>query len=104
MYAVQTHTQQDRSQTYRRGRTLGVIVRTETRDRGYVFIKDGTNVEYFAHKSAFVAGGFDGVEAGDPVSFRVTETTKGLRAFDIVRATEEERAQINAQEENRGNR
>lgn len=92
------------SQTYRPGRSLGVVRQDHGRDKGFVFLEGTDGAEYFAHISAFEKAHWDELVVGDAVSFSVTETTKGLRAYKIQPATEAERVEIDAQEENRGNR
>lgn len=88
------------------GRTIGVITRIDgTRDRGFGFIKDGGNNEYFLHRSScFPNTLFDDLREGDPVSFKVSDTPKGHKAFDLKRATDEEQESIEQTEEFRGNR
>lgn len=88
----------------RAGRYLGVLG-TGQIDRGFRFIRDAEDQEYFAHLSAFQdRRDFDGLADGSGVSFRVSETPKGLRAFDIRPATVIEQAAIDDQEDDRGNR
>lgn len=88
------------------GRTIGAITRIEeTRTRGFGFIKDGRNDEYFLHRSSCIPNSlFDELREGDPVNFAVTDTPKGRKAFDLRRATEAEAEQIAQHEEFRGNR
>ena len=85
-------------------RSLGVIARIDTRDRGYVFITGEDQIEYFAHATGFDdAGWFDQVAQGDGVSFRIARTGKGFRAFAIQPARSEELIRLQAMEERRGN-
>lgn len=88
------------------GRMLGVIARMDgTRAKGYGFIKDGDNNEYFLHRTACLPNTlFDDLQEGDPVSFKVSTTPKGQKAHDLQRATLDERAVVSVQEEDRGNR
>lgn len=94
------------NETFRPGRTIGIVVRDNTRAKGYVFIKDGTGQEYFAHKTGFKDQTlFDEIQRYEGVSFRISETSKGLRAFDVREIeTDEERAELEAMEEDYGNR
>lgn len=86
-------------------RLLGVIVRDQSRQQGFVFIHDQAGQEYFAHKSAFVpTTWFDEVQVGEGVSFKSTETPKGLRAWEITQASAAEATAIAEWGEDRGNR
>jgi len=87
------------------GRVLGVITRTDTREKGFVFVQDAQGREYFAHRSAFNdPATFEGVVTGDGMNFRAAKGPKGMRAFDINRAVDEELTVIAEWEEDRGNR
>lgn len=88
------------------GRVIGTITRIDTtRQRGFAFIKDGENNEYFLHRtSCFPNTLFDELREADPVSFRVSDGPKGHKAYDLQRATPAETATIVSQEEFRGNR
>lgn len=88
------------------GRVIGTVTRIDgTRQRGFGFIKDGGNNEYFLHRTSCTPNSlFDDLREGDPVSIRVTDTPKGQKAFDLRRATDEETATITEHEEFRGNR
>jgi cold shock CspA family protein len=90
------------------GRAIGAIVRMQTtRAKGFGFIRDAEGNEYFLHRTACIPNAlFDELEEGDGVSFKVSDTPKGQKAFDLERATltaADVRA-ILAQEEQRGNR
>ena len=89
----------------RAGRRLGVVTRIgTTRERGFGFVKDGENNEYFLHVTSCMPGAlFEALQEGDPVSFEVTLTPKGQKAFDVRRATDAEKVIIAAAEETRGN-
>jgi len=88
------------------GRTLGVIVRIEdTRERGFGFIMDAENNEYFLHRTACVPNDlFDLLTERDAVSFKVSTTPKGQKAHDVRKADGAEVRQVEKMEENRGNR
>ena len=90
------------------GRAIGAIVRMQTtRAKGFGFIRDAEGNEYFLHRTACIPNAlFDELEEGDAVSFRVTDTPKGQKAFDLERTTlsKGEVQAILAQEEQRGNR
>lgn len=98
-------THEPTNEQYQAGRTLGVVARIHTREKGFIFFRDEANSEYFAHKSGFSEdAAFYHAQIGDGVSFRVSKGSKGQRAFDVVRATEEELMVIRDWEEQRGNR
>lgn len=101
------------TQIYRPGRSIGIVARDtdragqSTRERGYVFIADAQGQEIFAHRSAWGDLWHDQdrrPRIGTPVTFKVTVTTKGSRAWEIALADEREAATIAALEEDRGNR
>jgi len=90
------------------GRTVGAIVRMRTtRTKGFGFIRDAKGNEYFLHRTACIPNDlFDELEEGEAVSFKVSDTPKGQKAFDLER-TELTKSQIKdilAIEETRGNR
>jgi hypothetical protein len=88
-------------------RYVGTVVRI-IEDKGFSFIKDGENREYFAHKSVYSPPELwdDAIAASGTlaVSFYRTETTKGWRAAGVRLADATERESIEASDENRGNR
>jgi CspA family cold shock protein len=90
------------------GRVIGVIVRLQgTRDRGFGFIRDGGGNEYFLHRTACIPNAlFDELQEGEAVSYKVSDTPKGQKAYDLERATlsKGEVEAILSQEEQRGNR
>lgn len=90
------------------GRMVGAIVRMRnTRTKGFGFIRDAVGNEYFLHRTACIPNAlFDELDEGDAVSFKISDTPKGQKAFDLERATlsKGEVATILAQEEQRGNR
>jgi cold shock CspA family protein len=88
------------------GRVIGVVTRIdETRERGFCFLKDGENNEYFLHRSSCLPNTvFDDLQQGDPVSFSISSTPKGFKAFDLKRATAAEETAIEQMDEFRGNR
>ena len=87
------------------GWLTGVIIQADRRtERGFVFIRDGHNDDYFAHKTVFDSGMFADLVDGQAVTFRWASTTKGRRAYDVRPATAAEAALVGVQEENRGNR
>lgn len=71
-------------------RTLGYVDRVIP-GRGFAFLRDADGHELFLHRNGCEPpGAFDTLRQGDAVSFRVTRTVKGPRAFDTQRATPEE--------------
>jgi len=91
---------------FRHGRTLGVLVRDSTRDLGYMFARNvESDEEYFCHVSGCAPDLWEALGHGDAITFKVSETSKGLRAFDLRRATQaEEVAKAAEWEDDRGNR
>ena len=56
---------------------------------------DEDAVEYFAHKTGFATEGlFESLEADQLVSFRTSETSKGMRAFDIREVAQAEKDSV----------
>lgn len=90
----------------RPGRALAVIVRTTTREKGYIFARNiVSDEEYFLHLSGMTPQLWTNLQDGDAITCRVSETSKGLRGHDVERATlAEEQAAVAAAEEQRGNR
>lgn len=92
-------------------RYVGTVVRVKVAE-GFSFIRDGANIEYFAHKSVYTPPELferaaDGTERGAVplvVSFYRTETTKGWRAAGVRAADEAEAATIEPSDDSRGNR
>jgi cold shock CspA family protein len=93
------------TETHTAGRIIGVVTRDSTREKGFVFLKDAENNEYFAHISAFEdSRDFLTLQRGEGVSFRATSTSKGYRAWEIRRATLAEAVRVDEMEDYRGNR
>lgn len=90
------------------GRMIGAVVRMDgTRGRGFGFIRDTEGNEYFLHRTACIPNAlFDDLQEGDAVSFKVSDTPKGQKAYDLERATLSKReiTTILHMEETRGNR
>ena len=73
------------------GRFVGVVVRDTTRSNGYLFLRGADGTEYFSHRASwFDAPLFVTIMLGEAVSFRVTRTSKGLRAWDVRAPTVDE--------------
>ena len=61
----------------------GKVVRVVS-DKGFGFIKaDGSEDEYFFHRTAIKNGNFSSVRVGAAVTFEGEEGNKGLRAEDV---------------------
>lgn len=87
------------------GRRLGLVARDLTREKGYVFLRDQTGEEYFAHARGFSpVDFFESVKPGDAVSFKVSDTPKGVRARSVRAATAEEAMAVAEWAEARGNK
>ena len=52
-------------------------------DRGFGFIWDDGNGEYFFHRSAVRLGTFEGLREGQAVTFEIGHSPKGARAEDV---------------------
>ena len=106
----------------RPGRQLAIIRGTRTREKGFIFARSvglTPREEYFVHVSGVGDERlFESLQEGDGISLRVNVTTKGIRGFDVQRATEIEQGVIDnlidaemmgggdgsGEEEGRGNR
>lgn len=53
------------------------------KDKGFGFIADSNNVEYFFHNSALKNIKFNDLKEGQEVTFEESENAKGMRADDI---------------------
>lgn len=70
----------------RRRITMDGHVKRKIEDKGFGFIRSSEDLlEYFFHRSACLADGFDDLEIGDKVSFEPVESEKGPRARNVVR-------------------
>ncbi len=54
-------------------------------DKGFGFINDGGNKEYFFHRTGLLNCKFEDLREGDQVTFELEESTKGPRACDVQR-------------------
>ncbi|MDP2656127.1 MAG: cold shock domain-containing protein [bacterium] len=67
---------------------LGVIKKKT--DKGFGFITpDGEEKDIFFHANSLVDVMFDELHEGDRVSFDKEESTKGMNAVNVMRATQE---------------
>ncbi|MDA8170069.1 MAG: cold-shock protein [Nitrospiraceae bacterium] len=55
----------------------------ESKGFGFITSEDGTDV--FVHYSSIEGNGFKSLAEGDPVSFEVENSPKGLRAVNVVK-------------------
>ena len=56
-------------------------------DKGFGFISsEGMQKDVFFHKNSLVGVTFDEIQEGDPVTFSVEESPKGLNAVNVQRA------------------
>lgn len=53
-------------------------------EKGFGFIADHDNVEYFFHRSSVMHPGYDSLEEGQQVEFQKGESAKGPRAENVV--------------------
>lgn len=75
----------------RPGRLLATIVRVTTRPKGYIFARLLESAEEcFIHKSTTRPELWEQLERGDGISCKVSETSKGLRGYDVVVSDDEE--------------
>jgi hypothetical protein len=90
----ETNSNTANSQTILPGRFLGLLARDDSRDKGFLFLVNAEQ-EYFAHKSGWAPITlFYNAAVDQAFSFRVTKTSKGPRAWDIRRPTEDEQADV----------
>lgn len=54
------------------------------RERGFGFIRDDQDQEYFFHRDALQKGRFDTLTEGQMVEFEPVESSKGPRAENVV--------------------
>lgn len=61
------------------------VVKWFNNERGYGFILDGGNdsVEYFVHFSSVNMEGYKTLKTGQPVTFDLKETEKGIQAVNV---------------------
>jgi len=54
-------------------------------ERGYGFLtkNDDEDIEYFVHFSSISMEGYKTLKVGQEVSFELTETDKGIQAFNV---------------------
>jgi CspA family cold shock protein len=55
-------------------------------ERGYGFVceEDNESEEYFVHYSSIILDGYKTLTAGQPVTFSLKDTDKGIQAIDVV--------------------
>ena len=53
--------------------------------KGFGFIAQDSGKDVFVHHSSIVGAGFKTLNEGDPVSFEVVESDKGLKAQNVQR-------------------
>ena len=63
----------------------GKVKRFDNR-KGFGFIAQDTGQNVFVHHSSIVGPGFKTLNEGDPVSFDVITSEKGLKAQNVQRA------------------
>ena len=51
---------------------------------GFILMEDGREV--FVHYTDIVSDGFRNLAEGDKVSFKLTDTGKGLRASEVIKS------------------
>lgn len=89
----------------RPGRLLARIVRVTSREKGYIFARLlQTDEECFLHKSGIPLALWSNLERGQAITCRVSETSKGLRGYDVAAGDPDDQARVTVEEENWGNR
>lgn len=63
-------------------RITGVVERFNA-IKGYGFITDGSDVEYFVHFTKIVSDGYKSLEVGTKVTFLPETSEKGMKALDV---------------------
>jgi CspA family cold shock protein len=58
-------------------------VKSYSEKKGYGFIHTEEYGDVFVHKSGIKEFGHFGLQAGDPVSFELKETPKGIQAINL---------------------
>jgi cold shock protein len=61
------------------------VVKWFNNERGYGFVLDGAtdSVEYFVHFSSVNMEGYKTLKTGQPVTFELKETEKGVQAVSV---------------------
>ena len=87
------------------GRVLAVVTRVATREKGYLFARlIDTGEECFLHKSTIPPELWDVLDVGDAITYKVSETSKGLRGYEVAAGDADDQARVTVEEEYRGNR
>ena len=58
-------------------------IKSYSEKKGYGFIHTEEHGEIFVHKSGIKEFGHFGLQKGDPVSFELKETSKGIQAINL---------------------
>jgi CspA family cold shock protein len=58
-------------------------VKSYSEKKGYGFIHTEEHGDVFVHKSGIKEFGHFGLQEGDPVSFELRETSKGIQAINL---------------------
>jgi CspA family cold shock protein len=61
------------------------MIRTLHNEKGFGFIRDQAGRDYFFHRTALAADGFEDLRSGDRVEFDIGEGPKGARAENVRR-------------------
>ena len=67
--------------------TMTGTIRTLRVDKGFGFIRDDANNDYFFHQSAVYGEGIQDLREGDSVEFDVGQGPKGPRAENVKRTS-----------------
>jgi cold shock protein len=59
-------------------------VKSYSEKKGYGFIYTEEHGDVFVHKSGIKEFGHFGLQEGDPVSFELKETSKGIQAINLT--------------------
>ncbi len=87
------------------GRVLAGITRVTTREKGYIFAHlIDTGDECFLHKSTIPSELWDVLDVGHAITCKVSETSKGLRGYEVAAGDVDDQARVTVEEEDRGNR
>ena len=89
----------------RHERMLAVVTRVTTQEKGYVFAQLlATGEECFLHKSTIPPELWDGLDSGRAITCKVSDTSKGLRGYDVAAGDPDDQAHVTGEDDNRGNR
>jgi cold shock CspA family protein len=89
----------------RPGRSVASIVRVSTKDKGFVFARLlATGEECFVHRSGVPPELWPTLELGDAITCKVSDTSKGIRGYDVAAGSDTDAARVADAVDDWGNR